>query len=64
MEARLNWRIKQFGSVIASGFGPEDSAMAEAEHYLYLYEMDDADTMHIEVRKDGEKRWRKISQQY
>ena len=30
MEARLNWRIKQFGTIIASGFGPEDRAMAEA----------------------------------
>ena len=63
MEARLNWRIKQFGMVIASGFGPQKRAMAEAERYLYLYEMDDADTMHLEVRKDGEKRWRKISTQ-
>lgn len=63
MEARLNWRIKQFGMIIASGFGPEDRAIAEAKRYLYLYEMDDADTMHLEVRKDGEKRWRKISTQ-
>ena len=61
MEARLNWRIKQFGTIIASGFGPEDRAMAEAERYLYLYEMDDADTMHLEVRKDGEKRWRRVT---
>lgn len=56
----LNWRIKQFGMVIASGFGEYDRAMVEAERYLYLYEMDDATTMHIEVRKEGEKRWRKI----
>lgn len=59
----LNWRIKQFGTVIASGFGEDSRAMAEAERYLYLYEMDDATTMHIEVRKEGEKRWRKISTQ-
>ena len=63
MEANLNWRIKQFGMVVASGFGPEERAMAEAEHYIYLYELDDAQTMHLEVRKDGEKRWRKISTQ-
>ena len=61
MGAYLNWRIKQFDMVVASGFGPEGRAMAEASRYLYLYEMDDADTMHLEVRKDGEKRWRKIS---
>lgn len=61
MDEILNWRIKQFGMIVASGFGPKDRAMAEAERYMYLYELDDADTMHLEVRKDGEKRWRRVT---
>lgn len=60
MEERLNWRVKQFGVVIGAGSGLRDDALREARRFVYLYEMDDADTMKVEVRMDGEKRWRKM----
>lgn len=49
------WRVKQFGTVLA-----EFDSRAEADRFVYLYEMDDADTMRIEVREDGGKRWQRI----
>lgn len=57
----INWRIKQFRGVVASGTGPESDALSEARRYIYLYEFDDATTMTLQVQRSGETRWRKVA---
>lgn len=57
----INWRIKQFREFVASGSGPESEALAEARRYIYLYELDDATTMTLQVQRSGETRWRNVA---
>jgi len=64
MEERIEWRIKQSGVVVACGFGPEHRALQEAAHYVLMYELDDAETMRVEVRREGMKRWKRVEVSY